>query len=107
MADEPIGCSPCFVLGIPNDEMDAQTEFNRAAEGLGALAHRVKLQPHILERFTPGQIGIDMLGCDFNRGIGRAAKPEGRRWLLHRWEIKPRAFYFEIFAFEINLLAAQ
>ena len=69
MANELIGLRPRFFFRVTHDEMDAQTKFHRTSMRFGSCAHGIKFGFHIFKRFTPSEIGINILCCDIDGGI--------------------------------------
>ncbi len=106
VADQLVCRPPGLGLGLPNDEVDAQSEPELAAARLGAFAHDLDLLGDLGRRLAPGQVRIDMLGRNIDGRIGRAAEPD-RRGRLHGGEIQPRALHRDVLAGEVDRLVAQ
>ena len=104
-ADQSLGISPGFLVGLAHDHMQANTELDAAAMARSLLAHIGNLLGDFCRWLTPGQIGIDLLRRQIMGRCRRAAEIHGRIRLLQRREQQLGALDAQMLAFEIQRLA--
>ena len=86
--------------------MQANAEAQRAAVARGTLAHIGQLGGDRCRWFAPGEIDVDLLGCQFVGGLGRAAEVQRRIGFLHRWIQSPGATGLDEVAIETETVGA-
>jgi len=81
LLDQFLGNRPCRGRGVAGDGVQPDAEAQTATAALGELTHLRDLGRRGLRRLTPGQVDVDVLGRDRQRGRRRAAEIELRQWV--------------------------
>ncbi|MNV97240.1 hypothetical protein D3C71_1923380 [compost metagenome] len=60
MGNQFVGGSPGFLFRFPNNDVQANAVVQRASPLLCAPTHHGNFLRHLLNRFSPGEIGVDL-----------------------------------------------
>ena len=86
VGDKAVRRLPGFLVGFPHDHVQTDAKTHPAPMPGRFLPDLSNLLCHLLRRFTPGEIEIDLLGGQILRDVRRSAEIERWTGLLERRE---------------------